>query len=885
MTGVAALMCSDPPQDLLAQFPDLRTRVGPRRAILNDLSPAACHIARNYCTPVDVEALRREFDRIKAAVKGEFEWLYGTEHYEPAVGLYALTQAEVLCRLKQLPPGVTPDPGAMGQWQAEKTWEVVDRAEVERRLGDSVARLPFEHRRDLPAGFNPVKQERWLVIPATIQYTIWSDVYRCEGMVTVEEPTGKISTRGKNAGKPLVRSRRVTRGCHRDIVLWDVGVNQRTGKVAERFACPHCGQSWRKIDLPRSGSRPVVTSLSYTGLRKKKKGIVPAELDYDRPHSASESQKLDEIARSPIKTWVPDVPLNPHDPQYTRNALGGRKLTNVRNFFTPRNLKAMSCLLSEVEGVGDERIRNALKYVFTSTFGRITRTTRYLFKKAGNSSITGTLYFPSFSVENNFLSLLGRKYEDCSKAFASAVKYGVPEIQTTVGSATSLVVPSESIDYIFCDPPFGSNIYYSEVNLLWEAWLGRLTDRREEAVVHREQDRGTKRLEDYAALMGAAFREMFRVLKPGRWATIEFNNSDGQVFEAIKTAVRSAGFEIQNMMFLDKEQKTFKQIKGVKGEEDVVGHDVIFNLQKPHAVTRRNEQRGPADDLVAAVVEAVGEHLRTLPERVRLDAKTYTDDHRTTPFLNTMLMNALIPRGVDVSHLNLPFIEDVCGRYFRKVEGRWYLRSEAVGGNNGGAFFQQVEVKDESSAIAWLRQELSQRPLVIGELRPLWLRAIGLLPNEVSQRLDLDKLLLENFFRDAETNRWREPTEEERERMNDDRVLRVLHDAERFLSRTLRREPGDAEVCDWIDVLFRACKAVEESDRETLPALRGFTAGEGYRLICGIFPSVLRDRVPPAVYGRTAKQAGIASQRFQKSQPPTGKRQAGDNQPGLFDEL
>ena len=34
--------------------------------------------------------------------------------------------------------------------------------------------------------------------------------------------------------------------------------------------------------------------------------------------------------------------------------------------------------------------------------------------------------------------------------------------------------------------------------------------------------------------------EMFRVLKPGRWATVEFNNSDGAVFEAIKQA-HSAG--------------------------------------------------------------------------------------------------------------------------------------------------------------------------------------------------------------------------------------------------------------------------------------------------------------------------------------------------------
>ena len=46
------------------------------------------------------------------------------------------------------------------------------------------------------------KVKHWVCMPATIQYTIWSDVYRCEGFITIEEPTGKISTRGKNAGKP-----------------------------------------------------------------------------------------------------------------------------------------------------------------------------------------------------------------------------------------------------------------------------------------------------------------------------------------------------------------------------------------------------------------------------------------------------------------------------------------------------------------------------------------------------------------------------------------------------------------------------------------------------------------------------------------------------------
>ena len=79
------------------------------------------------------------------------------------------------------------------------------------------------------------------------------------------------------------------------------------------------------------------------------------------------------------------------------------------------------------------------------------------------------------------------------------------------------------------------------------------------------------------------------------------------------------------------------------------------------------------------------QHLLTLPERIKADPAKYNDEHRTTATINSMLMNTLIPRGVSVERLNLPFIERVCARYFRKVGQHWYLRGEAVGGNGGGA--------------------------------------------------------------------------------------------------------------------------------------------------------------------------------------------------------
>lgn len=196
MTGVAAQMCADPPADILAQFPDLKDRVGPRACVLNDLSPAACHIAYNYNTPVDVDALRAEFERIKAAVKDEFDWLYGTEHYEPAVGLYDPKNPEVASRLKN-----PSDAGLKGQnvlfEDEERTWELLDKADVEERLGYPVTELP---RDDAWGDLDVSTVERWICIPATIQYTIWSDVYRCEGFVTIEEPTGRSARGGRMRG-------------------------------------------------------------------------------------------------------------------------------------------------------------------------------------------------------------------------------------------------------------------------------------------------------------------------------------------------------------------------------------------------------------------------------------------------------------------------------------------------------------------------------------------------------------------------------------------------------------------------------------------------------------------------------------------------------------
>lgn len=99
MTGVAAQLCGDrrvveslgykvdkdgniyePELDDGRQSWRVFSRLGPRIAILNELSPAASFIAANYNAAVDVDLFKDEAERIVDAVTKEIGWMYETPH-------------------------------------------------------------------------------------------------------------------------------------------------------------------------------------------------------------------------------------------------------------------------------------------------------------------------------------------------------------------------------------------------------------------------------------------------------------------------------------------------------------------------------------------------------------------------------------------------------------------------------------------------------------------------------------------------------------------------------------------------------------------------------------------------------------------------------------
>jgi hypothetical protein len=700
MTGVAAMMCAHPPAGALQLVPDARP--GPRYAILNDLSPAAVHIAYNYCTPVDVEALRREFERIRAAVQEEFGWLYGT----------------------------TCD-----------------------RCGG----------------------------PATIQYTIWSDVLECAR-------------------------------CRAELVLWDVAVDHESGEMRSRFTCPRCGKEQTKREARWLRSVPVVTNYECHGGCRPKRS--------EHPTTEAEKRRIAEIEAAEIPYWYPTTPFD-ESWEMWRGVHRDRGITNVSHFYTRRNLWALARYWREINQVSNPRIANALRFVFTSVCAKLASIlSNVSLRGPGNINLAGqlpgTMYVPSLIAERHIQILMETKLK-AFLGYVEAVSFYFPLDGTfsKAGSATDLEeIPTATVDYIFTDPPFGSNIFYADVNLLWEAWLGQFTDQSQEAVVHvKQRDKNT--LADYARLMTDAFREMYRVLKPGRWASVVFHNSDDRIWQVILDAAEAAGFELAEINSFDKGQLSFKGKRGAKGIERVTNKDIVLNLRKPRpGEVPTPNGRSYADQQEVRIVEAIAAFLEKNPP----------PQERTLQGLWNHALYGMLRDGTVT--LSMAEVEALLPHYFKQVDGRWYLRGEAV--IEGGL---GLIVRDEASAIAWLSGVLRNEPQTTGDLIPQW----RVVTREVSLSKTLDQILEENFWRDERTGRWRVPTDEERRRKSAREEvaaqarLRVIR---RFLEGGLDRRPGDLELCEWIRFCYQR---------------------EQYAEAVALFPHLDESRVPPEEYRQVRK--------------------------------
>lgn len=445
--------------------------------------------------------------------------------------------------------------------------------------------------------------------PARIEYTVWSDVHRCPS-------------------------------CQRELLFWSEAVDQSTGAIAKQLDCA-CGLTWRKRDLTWLRSVPVLQSVSCRRCKGRHERVLDGPMD---PHCTP-------FAREDVPFWYPTVPFASWREMW-RGQHREQGIATSADFFTPRNLYALAAAWHWVNSDAPAEVRPALRFVFTASVNRASRRYQWNPKRPTNV-LSSTMYIASLSYEFNVFSLLGRKLSAAVGLYRTTEQLPGGAVVHRSPAQRLSHVPDGSVDYVFTDPPFGSNIFYADSSFLWEAWLGESTNTEHEAVVHQSQraEHGGKTLQDYEKLMLEAFGEVARVLRPNGWASVMFHNSNDEVWSSLEHAIEGSGFEVGAAVAFDKSQASFKGLKGQLAGEKVPNFDLVLHLWRP--TERRTKRPVPEHDVRTLISSRLEAHVAVAPP-----------SRRTTPYLHSLAMRVLLEENLPIDGFSYSAIESLCDQLF-----------------------------------------------------------------------------------------------------------------------------------------------------------------------------------------------------------------------------
>jgi len=650
MTGLAAQACATPDSEVALKMKKAHVQIewGARKAVLNDLSPAATFIAGNYNFATNVSDFSNAVEEMLNDVEAETAWMYKTKH-------------------------------------------------------NSAASLSSD-------------------TYGTINYTIWSDVFICSH-------------------------------CGNEFTYWNVAVDEN-GNMRSEMHCPSCGAKVKKSNCgrakdiyfnPTTGktaefAKQVPVLINYCYLGKK----------YEKVPDVEDLELIDKI-KNVMKGqyWYPEneVPngVKTSDPI-------DMGITNVNLFYTSRNLYVLSALW---DAAARTIYKNQLRFCITSVIIKTASKLHNIGLKKGKINLAGAmpnaLYIPSMLAERNIITLVRGKVKDILPVFA--LKKNNADYIISTGSSTDLsMVPDESIDYVFVDPPFGDNLMYSELSFIWEAWLKVLTNNKSEVIMNKVQKKG---LSEYHELFKKCFKEFFRCLKPGRWITVEFHNSKNSVWMAINEAIQSAGFVISHVKTIDKGQGSYNQQTAF----GAVKQDLAIAAYKPKDTFIRDFKRSAGTD--ESAWSFVRQYLDNLPIVVLSGDKIVVVPERQAYLLFDRMIAYHIMNGISIPMDASDFYRGLDERFLKR--DNMYFLPDQVNEYDTARIKNDVEpiqfsifVTNEKTAISWLYQQLGEDfggwAKTYSELQPKFMQEVKSVDKHEAMP-ELAVLLEENFLQD-ESGRW-----------------------------------------------------------------------------------------------------------------------------------
>ncbi len=544
------------------------------------------------------------------------------------------------------------------------------------------------------------------------------------------------------------------------MIFWEAAVDKGAGKVRDTFSCPHCRARLTKRTMERAWVTRFDQAVNQTVRQAKQVPVLinysAGKKRYEKTPDEFDLALIEKIESSEIPCWFPTDRM-PEGEESRRNDDIG--LTHVHHFYTKRNLWVLGALYQTARNPLDKLLNIVMFFVQYASLG-FSKISRYVptHYSQVNQYLSGTLYVGSQQVEVSPEYILRGKLQRMVKR----------ELRRPVASPFSLFTADltssmhETVfaNYIFTDPPFGGNLMYSELNFLWEAWLKVFTNNKPETIENKVQGKGPM---EYQQLMTRCFQEYYRVLKPGRWMTVEFHNSQNRVWNAIQEALQAAGFVVADVRTIDKKQGTFNQMTTA----GAVKQDLVISAYKPNGgLEERFKLEAGTEN---GVWDFVRTHLRQLPVAVVSGPKSKVSGQNdfgpgtldiglrleiVAERLNYLLFDRMVAfhvqRGIIVPLSAAEFYAGLEQR-FPVRDGMYFLPGQVAEYDKKRMTVKEVLqlslfVTDEASAIQWLKAQLTRKPQTFQELHPQFIKEIGGWQKH-EKPLELSVLLEQNFLR------------------------------------------------------------------------------------------------------------------------------------------
>lgn len=545
-----------------------------------------------------------------------------------------------------------------------------------------------------------------------INYTVWSDVFTCPH-------------------------------CAFEAPYWTFAIDLEGKELRDSFDCPSCDKQLKKRQLERAWTTFIDNRLN-TVVRQPKQ--VPVLINYsvgksrfEKTPDAEDLALVDRITSIGYPMDGPADRMIEGAESWRNDPLG---MTHAHHYYTVRNFTVLAALIRAAELLPNSAavIQTALDCLPVITKMSRFRAPAWFDKSTGPMKgwTAGTLYVPSLQGEQNVLNSFAEK----AAMIARAVSPRITHQWINTGDSANISIPDNSVDYIFVDPPFGANLNYSELNFLSEAWLKVFTDNDGEAVDNPSQG---KDIESYRRLIERCFREAFRILKPGRWITIEFSNTKAAVWNSIQSALQSAGFVVAAVSALDKKQGSFKAVN----TKTAVKQDLVISAYKPN---------GGLEDRVSTLGftaetpwDFVQTHLKNLPiPSLGSDSQVLIAPERDVRRIFDRMVSWFVRHGAAVPVSASEFQVQMASR-FPERDGMFFLphqldEYDRVRIAAGVVPQRELFVDDERSAIEWLTDFLKAKPSSYQVIHPEFIQLLGAGWRKHEEKPELSLLLQDNFI-------------------------------------------------------------------------------------------------------------------------------------------